>query len=268
MSIDFERKGNIALITINRPDAMNALDVDHDRALAKAWAAFEADATLLVAILTGAGGRAFCSGGDLKTYMPWRREIARTGTESTISFGGMTLTDEITKPVIAAIQGHCIAGGLELAMACDIRICTPDSKFGLAEVRWGVLPGGGGTQRLPRLVPAGVALEMILTGDAVDAPRAERIGLVNRIVAADTLHDTAFAMAERIAANGPLAVRAAKRAVLHGLERPLQEGLALEGALQKQLLQSDDAEEGLRAFAERRRPVYATASASASAKNV
>jgi len=167
----------------------------------------------------------------------------------------MTLAGEITKPLIAAIQGHCIAGGLELAMACDVRICTPDAKFGLAEVRWGVLPGGGGTQRLPRLVPMGHALEMILTGEAIDAERAERIGLVNRIVTADMLLDQAFAIADRVAANGPLAVKAAKQAVQRGLDRSLAEGLALEGALQKRLLQSADAEEGLRAFAERRRPV-------------
>ncbi|OAE96356.1 enoyl-CoA hydratase [Bradyrhizobium centrolobii] len=199
--------------------------------------------------------------------MPWRRDIALRGCESTISFGGMTLADEITKPVIAAIQGHCIAGGLELAMACDIRVCTPDSRFGLAEVRWGVLPGGGGTQRLPRLVPVGCALEMILTGEAIDAARAERIGLVNRIVVADALLDTAFAIAERIAANGPLAVKAAKRAIQHGLDRSLAEGLALEGALQKRLLQTDDAEEGLRAFAERRRPAYATGAAPAPAQS-
>jgi enoyl-CoA hydratase/carnithine racemase len=262
MSIDFERKGAVALVTINRPDAMNALDVEHDRALAEAWKEFEADTGLLVAVLTGAGGRAFCSGGDMKTYMPWRREVALRGVESTISFGGMTLVDEITKPVIAAVQGHCIAGGLELAMACDIRICTSGSRFGLAEVRWGVLPGGGGTQRLPRLIPIGYALEMILTGETIDAEQAERIGLVNRVVSTDRLHDTAFGIADRIAANGPLAVRAAKRAILDGLDRSLEEGLALEGALQKQLLQTEDAEEGLRAFAERRRPVYQTSDAS------
>jgi E-phenylitaconyl-CoA hydratase len=128
----------------------------------------------------------------------------------------------------------------------------------LAEVRWGVLPGGGGTQRLPRLVPVGHALEMILTGETIDAERAERIGLVNRIVGADVLLDTAFAIAERIAANGPLAVKAAKQAVYEGLDRSLQDGLALEGTLQKRLLQTEDAEEGLRAFAERRRPVFAT----------
>ncbi|MBR0869420.1 enoyl-CoA hydratase/isomerase family protein [Bradyrhizobium tropiciagri] len=261
MSIDFERRGAVALVTINRPDAMNALDVEHDRALADVWKEFEADETLLVGVLTGAGGRAFCSGGDLKTYMPWRRDVALHGTASTISFGGMTLADEITKPVIAAIQGHCIAGGLELAMACDVRICTADAKFGLAEVRWGVLPGGGGTQRLPRLVAVGCALEMILTGETIGAERAERIGLVNRIVSADTLLGEAFAIAERIAANGPLAVRAAKRAVQHGLDRSLADGLALEGELQKRLLQSADAEEGLRAFAERRRPVYTAAGA-------
>jgi E-phenylitaconyl-CoA hydratase len=190
--------------------------------------------------------------------MPWRRERALHCADSTISFGGMTLVDEITKPVIAAILGHCIAGGLELA--CGIRLCTPEARFGLAEVRWGVLPGRGGTPRLPRLVPVGRALEMILTGDPIDAHRAERIGLVNRLVTADALLDTA-AMAKRIASNGPLADKAAKRAIQHGLDGSLEEGLILEGALQKQLLQTGDAEEGLRAFAERRPPVFATAAA-------
>lgn len=256
MSIDLERKGAIALVTINRPDAMNALDVEHDRALATAWKEFEADPALRVAILTGAGGKAFCSGGDLKTYLPWRREIAQTSTESTISFGGMTLANEISKPVIAAIQGYCIAGGLELAMACDIRLSTADAKFGLAEVRWGVLPGGGGTQRLPRLIPVGCALEMILTGESITAQRAERLGLVNQIVEGEALLDVAFKIAERIAANGPLAVRAAKKAVQEGLSLSLCDGLVLEGALQRQLLQSEDADEGLKAFAERRSPVF------------
>jgi enoyl-CoA hydratase/carnithine racemase len=256
MSIDLERRGAITLITINRPDAMNALDVEHDRELANVWREVEADSSVRVAILTGAGGRAFCSGGDLKTYMPWRRQLAQQDTDSTISFGGMTLANEIRKPVIAAINGYCIAGGLELAMACDIRLCTADSKFGLAEVRWGVLPGGGGTQRLPRLVPMGVALEMILTGDSIDAERAMQIGLVNRILDAESLLDSAFQMAERIAANGPLAVQAAKKAVQQGMTVSLEEGLALEGRLQRQLLLSSDAEEGLRAFAERRQPAF------------
>lgn len=268
MSIDFERRGAIALVTINRPDAMNALDVEHDRALAEVWKVFEADTTLLVAILTGAGGRAFCSGGDLKTYMPWRRDVALRGTEGAISFGGMTQTGEITKPIIAAIQGHCIAGGLELALACDIRICTPDSQFGLAEVKWGVLPGGGGTQRLPRLVPMGHALEMILTGTSVDAYEAEWFGLVNRVVTEDTLFEAAFSIAERIAANGPHAVKAAKRAVLQGLELPLKEGLALEGELQGQLLRTSDVDEGLRAFRERRRPVYTHGARGVSSKRL
>lgn len=122
--------------------SLRRLDVKHDQALARVWREVEADPLIRVSILAGAGGRAFCSGGDLKTYMPWRRQLAQEGNESTISFGGMTLPHE-TKPVIAAIQGYCIAGGLELAMACDIRLSTADSKFGLAEVRWGVLPGEG-----------------------------------------------------------------------------------------------------------------------------
>lgn len=256
MSIDFERRGPVALITINRPEAMNALDLEHDEALADAWRKFEATDELLVAVLSSAGNEAFCSGGDLKSYMPWRRKHALEGRDGAISFGGMTLADDVTKPVVAAIQGHCLAGGLELAMASDIRICTPNARFGLPEVRWGVLPGGGGTQRLPRLVALGIALELILTGETIDATKAERIGLVNRIVPPEALLDTAFATAERITQNGPLAVRAAKRAVRQGLDRSLSDGLEIESAMQRQLLQSDDAEEGLRAFAERRRPVY------------
>jgi len=256
MSIDFERRGPVALITINRPEAMNALDVEHNQALESAWKQFEEEDELLVAILSGAGGKAFSSGGDLKSYLPWRREQAFQGREGAISFGGMTLAREITKPVIAAIQGYCVGGGLEIAMACDIRICTPDARFALPEVRWGVLPGGGGTQRLPRLIATGLALELILTGDTIDADRAERIGLVNRVIASDELIETAHSIAERIAQNGPTAVKAAKRSVMKGLDGPLSAGLEVESGLQKQLLQSDDAEEGLRAFAERRRPIY------------
>lgn len=251
MPIRLEKNDRVAVVTIDRPEAMNALDRDHDQALSDVWDRIENDDEILVSILTGAGEKAFCSGGDLKSYMPWRRAVAAESDRTVFSFGGLTATSR-SKPIIAAIRGFCIAGGLELALACDLRLCTPDSRFGLAEVKWGVLPGGGGTQRLPRAIPLAHALEMILTADVIDAERAERIGLVNRIVDPDALLDEALQLARKIASNAPLAVRAARRAVLEGRELPIGDGLSLEGALQKQLLQSEDSAEGLRAFAERR----------------
>ncbi|NGO53463.1 enoyl-CoA hydratase/isomerase family protein [Allomesorhizobium camelthorni] len=251
MPIRLEKNDRVALVTIDRPEAMNALDRSHDQALSDVWDRIENDEDILVSVLTGAGEKAFCSGGDLKSYMPWRRTVAMEGDQTVFSFGGLTATSR-SKPIIAAIRGFCIAGGLELALACDLRLCTPDAAFGLAEVKWGVLPGGGGTQRLPRAIPLAHALEMILTADVIDAERAERIGLVNRIVDPDALLDEALQLARTIVSNAPLAVRAARRAVLEGRELPIGDGLSLEGALQKQLLQSEDSAEGLRAFAERR----------------
>ncbi|MEM5402837.1 enoyl-CoA hydratase/isomerase family protein [Paraburkholderia unamae] len=258
MSIDFQIIDHaIAYIVINRPERHNALDVEHDHALASALQRFNEDPQLKVAILSGDGERAFCTGADIGDYLPYRREIAASDAPTaTISFGGLTGAQDVTKPTIAAIDGFCIAGGLELALACDIRIATPESKFALPETRLAILPGGGGTQRLAKVTGLGVAMRMILTGDTFDANFALNHGLVTDLVSKEELEQSALTIARRIVANGPLAILAARRAVIASCELALEDGLLLEAKLQRELLLTHDSYEGVAAFSERRPPVY------------
>ena len=249
--------GPLLEVTIDRPEAMNALDVAANAELGRIWRRFNGDSALQVAILTGSGDKAFSAGADLKTLIPSYREGALGRQEVDWHFGGgLARGLEIEKPIIAAINGHCLAGGLEMALACDIRLCSPNATFGLAEVKWAIIPGAGGTQRLPRAVPLSMAMEMILSGDPINAAEALRVGLVNRILPLGELMPAARQLAQRIAARGPLAVRAAKRAVLEGLAQGLAAGMAVEDALFRQVAASEDAKEGPRAFAEKRVPVY------------
>ena len=249
--------GPLLEVTIDRPEAMNALDVAANAELGRIWRRFNRDSALQVAILTGAGDKAFSAGADLKTLIPSYREGALGRQKVDWHFGGgLARGLEIEKPIIAAINGHCLAGGLEMALACDIRLCSPNATFGLAEVKWAIIPGAGGTQRLPRAVPLSMAMEMILSGDPINAAEALRIGLVNRILPLGELMPAARELGQRIAARGPLAVRAAKRAVSEGLAQGLAAGMALEDALFRQVAASEDAKEGPRAFAEKRVPVY------------
>ncbi len=258
MSIEFQIIDDaVARIVINRPQQHNALDVEHDRALAEAWQRFNADPELKVAILCGQGGRAFCTGADIRDYLPYRRRLAASQEPTSIvSFGGLTGAHDVGKPTIAAIDGFCIAGGLELALACDIRIATHSSSFGLPEARLGILPGGGGTQRLAKVVGLGVAMRMILTGDTFDSAFALNHGLVTELVSGVELEQAAFAIARRLAGNGPLAVAAARRSVLTSYALSIEEGLLGESALQRQLLLTRDAQEGVAAFSERRPAAY------------
>ena len=257
MAVDLRFDAGVMVVTINRPEVMNALDPHTNAALADAWDRYVQDDSLQAAVITGAGDKAFCAGADLKKSIPARRAAVRAGQAVPWAFaGGLTADRDLGKPLIAAVNGHCLAGGLELALACDLRICTPNATFGLSEVKWAIIPGGGGTQRLPRCVPAGLAMEMILTGEAIDAGAAVAAGLVNRIVPQGELLASALAIARRIAANGPLAVRAARRAARAGLEQGFARGMALERVLLDEVMRSDDAAEGPRAFAERRRPSY------------
>ena len=249
--------GPLLEVTIDRPEAMNALDAAANAELGRIWRRFNGDSALQVAILTGSGDKAFSAGADLKTLIPSYREGALG--QQTVDWhfgGGLARGLEIEKPIIAAINGHCLAGGLEMALACDIRLCSPNATFGLAEVKWAIIPGAGGTQRLPRAVPLSMAMEMILSGDPINAAEALRIGLVNRILPLGELMPAARELGQRIAARGPLAVRAAKRAVSEGLAQGLAAGMALEDALFRQVAASEDAKEGPRAFAEKRVPVY------------
>lgn len=256
MPIRYEKSGRIATITINRPEALNAIDPTTNDELVAAWADFRDDPEVWVGILTGAGDRAFCAGADLKELIPALGERARQGTLTTFNFGGITRGFATWKPLIAAINGFALAGGTELALACDIRIAAEHARFGQPEVRWAIIPGAGGTQRLPRAIGISAALEIILTGRQVDAQEALRLGLVHRVVPADQVLTEAQKTAEALLANGPLALRAAKRAVLEGWDQPLARGLDLELHLFTDLLLTEDAVEGPRAFAEKRQPRY------------
>ncbi len=251
----YEQKDKIATITLNRPEAMNAVDPQTHAALVQAWIRFRDDDSAWVAILTGAGEKAFSAGADLKTMIP-RAFAPGHRRDQELGLGGITRGLEIWKPIIAAINGHCLAGGLELALACDLRLASPNATFGLTEVRWGIMPGAGGTQRLSRAVPLAKALELILMAEPFDAAEAYRIGLVNKVVPLPELLPTAFQWAQTLCERGPLAVRAAKEAVIRGLSMPLADGLRLEAFLSATLRGTEDAAEGPRAFAEKRKPVF------------
>lgn len=260
MPVKFETAERIAILTINRPLAMNALDAETLASLNKAWIDFRDNPELWVAIITGAGGKAFCAGADIKglakyygsTTPDQRKEKADTEP----GLGGITRNLQIWKPIIAAINGYCLAGGLEIALACDIRIASETATFGLTEVSRGIISVAGGTQRLPRLVPLGKSLEMIFTAESIDAQEAYRIGLVNKVVPSAQLLPEAMKLAERICRNAPLALQAAKEAVYRGIDLPLSEGLRLEHSLADPVFQSEDAKEGPRAFFAKQPPVF------------
>lgn len=260
MPIRFETQDHIALITLDRPEVHNAIDLDLSRELAETWVRFRDDADLWVAIVTGAGDKAFSAGADLRALGEFYRSLTplqrRHRAETQPGLGGLTRNLEVWKPVIAAVNGYCFGGGLELALACDIRIASENAQFGLTETSWGIIPGAGGTQRLPRLVPVGVALEMIFTAKKIDAAEAYRIGLVNKVAPLAELMNTAMETANRICANAPLAVQTAKMAVWKGLEMPLADGLRLENTLGEPLRQSEDVQEGIAAFTEKRKPRF------------
>ncbi len=258
MAILYEQADRVVTITINRPDAMNAIDPETHRELIDAWVRFRDDAEAWVAILTGAGDRAFSAGADLKKLIPqaFAAGAGRGRGHNDYGLGGITRGLEIWKPMIAAINGHALAGGLEQALACDLRVAAEHATLGLTEVRWAIMPGAGGTQRLPRSVPLARAMELILMGETISAAEAHRLGLVNAVVPAAEVMPTARRWAQTLCERGPLAVRAAKEAVLRGLSLPLADGLRLEAFLSGTLRGTEDAVEGPRAFAEKRKPVF------------
>gem|GEM_PF-1234685 len=178
MAITYEKKGRIAYVTINRPDALNAIDPETNDELAAAFADFRDDPEVWVAILTGSGERAFCSGADLKTLIPHYVRLSEQGRLGIVSLGGITRNFDCWKPLIAAVNGYALAGGLELVLACDLRIASENARFGQPEVRWGLIPGAGGTQRLPRALPLAKALELMLTPTQLTADEALKFGLI------------------------------------------------------------------------------------------
>jgi E-phenylitaconyl-CoA hydratase len=255
MSIDLDLlDGGIAVITLNRPEKRNALDAQHYQALSDAWTRVRDDDAIRVAIVTGAGDQVFSAGADLKSWVGREAplgELWQTQKGQLLNRGL-----EIWKPVIAALNGHCLAGGMTLMLATDIRVAAEHASFALSEVKRGIIAANGGTQRLPEQLPHAIAMEMLLTGDAIDAATALRFGLINRVVPAAQLMDAALDYARRIAANAPLAVQAAKELALRGREQGLAAGLRFEQFVQNILRHTADAAEGRAAFAEKRVPRF------------
>ncbi len=248
-----ERRGGVSILTINRPEKRNALNGALRCSLLGALAAAARDQEVRAIVLTGAGDKAFIAGADIAEF---------EGRSPVDQYRVMKLptvfdaVERIAKPVIAAINGFCLGGGMELALACDIRIASSTARFGQPEVNLGIIPGGGGTQRLPRVVGLGAACRMILTGDLIDAAEALRLHLVEEVTAPDALLARAIAMADSIAAKSPVAVSAAKEATRAALSLPLAEGLKLETALFQLCFASQDKTEGVRAFMEKRTPTF------------
>jgi len=247
-----ERDGRIAVVIVNRPDKLNALDHDTIQALRDAIVSLSADADVGAIILTGSGEKAFIAGADIGGLS---KQGVLDGKANAQHGQALTLAMEACpKPVLAAIQGWALGGGLEMALACDMRFASTKARLGLPEVSLGIIPGYGGTQRLPRLVGAGKALELILTGDPVPADEALRIGLVNGVFEPEALLAGVRAVAEKILSRGPTAVALAKQAVRRGVHLPLAEGLELEADLFGMISSTAEMKEGMQAFLEKRKP--------------
>ncbi len=260
MPVTLERRPPLAFVTIDCRDTRNGLDETAQDELLEAWKEFRDDPDLLVAVLTGAGDEAFCSGADLKAYTPLLGGMSSYELRERANqpgFGGITRSFELWKPVVAAINGYAISGGMELALACDIRIASAGAELGSQEVRWGFHHCDGGTVRLPLIVGLGHAMRLVLTGERIDAEEAFRIGLVSEVLPdRDSLLERAETIARGIARNGPLGVRSAKESMLRALGRPLEDALRLESMMFASLVHTDDYAEGPKAFAEKRAPRF------------
>ncbi len=255
----------VMTLTMNRPDAMNSISPEMAIRMADAWVQFRDDNSLRCAIVTGAGSDAFCTGADLKLLAPlmtgarspendWDAQLVERGF---MPVAEMILRNfELHKPVIAAVNGAAHGGGTEMIQAMDLRVAAETAEFCLPEVKRGLVPGGGSITRLPHQIPWAIAAEIMLVGDPITPRRAYEIGLVNRVVAPEDLLDTARDLADRIAANGPLAVRKVKEGMIRGSGLTLDESMQIEGELSVEVFASKDAREGPRAFKEKRKPNF------------
>jgi enoyl-CoA hydratase/carnithine racemase len=254
--IRYEHHGRVRLITIDRPAKMNSLDFEANDRLIEAWNTFDADDGAQVAVITGAGAQAFCAGADLKTYtMAFARRPApefRSRFTNGPGFAGITRNLHIDKPIIAAVNGYAISGGFELALACDLRFCSPNAEFALQDVKWGFHACDGGLIRLPQIVGMGHAMEIILSGERILADHAYRIGLVNRVVPQAELLNHSLQYADMLASRAPLPQRFAKEVIRRSMGQTLDEGLRMESASFHDIGQTEDLEEGTTAFRERR----------------
>ena len=254
MSIDFEVTEGIAIITINRPGSMNALDATAYEDLSAAWMRVRDDSDIRSVVVTGAGDKAFCAGADIKTFIgaePPAIDFWRTQKDQLVNRGL-----EVWKPVIAAVNGYCLGGGMTLLLATDIRIASPNATFALSEVKRGVIAANGGTQRILDQLPYPLAMELLLTGDAWDVETAAKWGLVNKVVPAEDLLSEAYEYAARISANAPLAVQAAKELAVRAREMDRLSGFRMEQAMLAILKRTEDAAEGIAAFNEHRPPQF------------
>jgi enoyl-CoA hydratase len=260
----FEVRGHVAYITFNRPEVHNSFNPETIVRLGEAWQEVNRNDAIRAVIVTGAGKVAFSAGADLGRLIPlftgarkpddeWDQKLL---ANRRLSEWALLRNHDVDKPIIAAINGFCIAGGMELIQATDIRIAAEHSSFGLQEVKWAIVPAAGSLARLQRQIPYCKAMEILLTGNRIDAQEAWRIGLVNYVVPQSKLIEKAEEMAATIAANGPIAVRAIKEAVRRTSGRPLEEAFAIENECAQPVMLSQDAKEGPRAFMEKRKPVY------------
>lgn len=261
MPVQYEVRDRIAVVTLDRPEAMNALDPSMLFGLAEAWDRAEEDDDVWVVVITGAGDQSFCVGADLKLTIPAATGEAREGALDApeARFPNMTRTllrgRYFPKPVIAAVNGHCIAGGLELLLATDLRYASDNATFALQEVKWGLFPLAGSTVRLPRQIPYCRAMELLLVGDRVSAAVALEMGLVNEVVSGSAL-ERAMEVALRVTRNGPFAVRKIKESVVRGLGMSIDQAFAEELRLGAEVFASEDAVEGPKAFVEKREPNF------------
>jgi enoyl-CoA hydratase/carnithine racemase len=249
-----EIREQVAVLTLNRPQVRNAMSMRMREQLEKVWDRLNTDDAVRVVIITGAGDKAFCAGVDLKERGQMSEKAVRELRER-----GPVIQIKILnlyKPVIAAVNGYALAGGMEIALACDIRIAAEHAVFGLPETTLGIIPGGGGTQLLPRLIGDARAREMIFTGERIDAETADRIGLVNRVVPLEKLMDTAMALAEKMKQISPIALKNAKKAINRSREVGLDEGFIFEAQAYLTCIPTKDRVEALKAFAEKRKPVF------------
>ncbi len=253
MTVGFEVTNHVAYITLNRPEAMNALDPESIGDLNRIWHEVASNPDIRVSVLTGAGGKSFCTGTDMKATPPATECMATVYLRD-----GLPIVPamKMWKPIIAAINGYAIGGGLEIALACDLRIASSNAKFGLTEVKVASLAGLNGTQMLPRVIPRAVAMKMLLTGEMIGAEEALRHGLISDMVAPEELMSLATTYAEKIANAAPLSIQAAKQAAVVGQDMPLEHGILFSHLLWGALRDTEDRKEGFKAFAEKRSPLY------------
>ncbi|MFO7559210.1 MAG: enoyl-CoA hydratase-related protein [Desulfobacterales bacterium] len=264
MALIYEKKKNIAYLTLNRPEAHNAIDPETVLELLDAWKDYRDDSSMRCAVISGTGDKTFCAGADLEKLIPLFTGARKPETDADqkvqqnplLAQQALLRDFQLYKPVIAAVNGHAIAGGLELLYSTDIRIASENARFGLQEVKWAIFPMGGSSVKLPRQIPYAKAMEILLTGELIDAHEAYRLGFINRVLPQDKVMEEAERIAGIIAENGPMAVTAVKQAVLSNIGLTLHEGLAKEMEIAIPVFMSEDVKEGPRAFKEKRKPVF------------